>query len=110
MNITEVRITPLENSKTLAMASITIDNDFVVTGLRILNGQNGLWVAMPSRKGNNDEYHDIVFPVTREARQTIQEKVLSVYRPSNVQEALEQQGERNRQAPVIEVAEEDLPF
>jgi len=88
MNITEVKIYKLQDSKTLALASITIDNEFVVTGLRVLNGQNGLWVSMPSRKnkegtvnkdGSPKLYSDVCFPITREARQNIIDLVLAKY-------------------------------
>ena len=113
MNITECRITVLENSKTLALASITIDNDFVVRGLRVLNGSNGLFVAMPSRKDGQGEYHDICFPITQDARMTLTDTVLKMYNstvnPTPI-DVMREQGKKARQAPPIDVSEEDLPF
>lgn len=80
MNITDVRITRLESGgKVRAMASITFDECFVVTGLRIIEGSNGLFVAMPSHKLPGGTYKDICFPVTRDTREAIQEAVLAKY-------------------------------
>lgn len=80
MIITDVRITHLDSGgKVRAMASITFDECFVVTGLRIMDGSNGLFVAMPSRKLPDGEYKDICFPVTRDTREAIQEAVLAKY-------------------------------
>lgn len=89
MNITDVKVIKLEDSKTLALANITIDHDFVVSGLRILNGKNGLWVTLPNRKDSKGEYHDIAFPITKEAYQTIQDTVLEKYQPFASPEAEE---------------------
>lgn len=80
MNITEVRITRLESEgKVRAMANITIDECFVVTGLRIMEGSKGLFVAMPSRKLPDGTYKDICFPTSKDTRNAIQETVLSKY-------------------------------
>ena len=78
MNITQVKVTKLTDSKTLAFASITFDECFVVTGLKVLNGKNGLWVAMPNRK-KDEEYIDTAFPITKEFRQTVIDAVLNEY-------------------------------
>jgi len=80
MKITEVRITRLESDgKIRAMASVTFDECFVVTGLKVLEGSNGLFVSMPSRKLPDGTYKDICFPVTRDTREAIQEAVLARY-------------------------------
>ena len=80
MKITEVRITRLESDgKIRAMASVTFDECFVVTGLKVLEGSNGLFVSMPSRKLPDGTYKDICFPVTKDTREAIQEAVLAKY-------------------------------
>jgi stage V sporulation protein G len=80
MNITEVKIFKLDDSgATKALASITINNEFVVGGMKVLDGKNGLWVAMPNRKNKQDEYKDICFPITREAREQIIKAVLDKF-------------------------------
>lgn len=80
MTITEVRITRLESDgKIRAMASVTFDECFVVTGLKVLDGSNGLFVSMPSRKLSDGTYKDICFPVTKDTREAIQDAVLARY-------------------------------
>jgi stage V sporulation protein G len=114
MNITNVKIHKLENSKTLALANITIDNDFVVSGLKVLNGQNGYWVAMPNRKKQDGEYQDIAFPVTKEARQAIQDKVLAKFHETHSHAEFSSNEAKQVYEDVkyepIDVNEEDLPF
>lgn len=80
MNI-QAKISLLANStnNVKAMASITFDNVFVVTGIRVVQGQNGLFTAMPSRKTASGEYKDVCFPVTGEFRKEINDKVIEAY-------------------------------
>ncbi len=67
------------NSKIKGSASITIQECFVVKGIRIIEGSNGLFTAMPSRKNANGEYNDICFPITAEARKIINDEILRAY-------------------------------
>ena len=83
MNITEVKIRKYENNATKAFASVTFDNAFVVTGLTVVEGSNGLFVSMPQTKGKDkdgkDRWFDICFPATKDGRQAITEAVLEAY-------------------------------
>jgi len=80
MNITEVKTYPvLGDGKIRAMVSITIDECFVVTGLKIIEGSKGLFVSMPSRKTADGEYKDVCFPVTKDTREAMQEQILAAY-------------------------------
>jgi len=80
MNITDVRLKKLNNgSKMKAIASITIDDSFVVREIRVIEGQNGLFVAMPSRKIPSGEFRDIAHPINSETRQLIQSLILDEY-------------------------------
>ena len=81
MNITDVKITNLTGAETSckALASITIDGSFVVTGIRIIESAKGLFCAMPSRKTPAGDYKDICFPITREARQEMIDAILNKY-------------------------------
>lgn len=85
MKITETRVYPLskKDSNLKAFASITIDNAVCITGIRIVEGSNGLFISMPQSKDNDGEYHDIVFPVTRDTREAIQDAVLEAYDDTN---------------------------
>lgn len=80
MNITDVRLKKLNNgSKMKAIASITIDDAFVVREIRVIEGQNGLFIAMPSRKIPSGEFRDIAHPINSETRQLIQNLILEEY-------------------------------
>lgn len=77
----EAKVNLLSNSTNniKALASITIENCFVVTGIRIIETQKGFFCAMPSRKNANGEYKDICFPITAEARAAINDEILKVF-------------------------------
>ena len=79
MDITEVRITLRDEGRLRAFASITFDNCFVVRGLKIIESTNGTFVAMPSRKRGNGEYQDIAHPISREAREWLENAVIAAY-------------------------------
>jgi stage V sporulation protein G len=79
MEITEVRISLRSDDKLKAFASITFDDCFVVRGLKIIEGANGTFVAMPSRKRNDGTYQDVAHPVNNHTRQRIEAKILSEY-------------------------------
>ena len=84
MKVTDVRIRigkkQTENIERLkAYADITFDESFVIHGLKIIDGQNGLFVAMPSRKMPNGEFKDIVHPITPELRQEITKVILDKF-------------------------------
>lgn len=79
MNITKVTLRPVAMNKVVAIASIVIDDCFVVHDLRVVNGDKGLFVAMPSRKLPNGEFRDICHPISTDARNDIQEAVLQQF-------------------------------
>ncbi len=83
MKITDVRIfrTKGKNNKSslLAFASITISDEFVVGGFRIVDGSKGIFVAMPSQLGADDEYHDSAYPITKEAREEIVDAIMEAF-------------------------------
>ena len=87
MKITDVRIHILKTENRLkAFASIVIDDAFAIHELRILDGREGLFVAMPSRLVHDDVYRDIAHPVTSEARFAIEQAVLEAYEAAIKQE------------------------
>ena len=81
MEITNVRVRVVEkeNSKMRGFASVTIDNQFVVHDIRILEGDNGLFLAMPSKQTAPGEYRDIAHPINPEARQLFTDAILEEY-------------------------------
>jgi stage V sporulation protein G len=79
MEITEVRLTLRHEDRLKAFVSITFDNAFVVRGLKVIEGNGGLFVAMPSRRRKDGEFRDIAHPINNDARQMIEEAVLTEY-------------------------------
>lgn len=80
MKITDVRIRKInEEGKMKAIVSVTFDDAFVVHDIKIIEGQNGPFIAMPSRKMADGEYRDIAHPINSETRTMIQEAVFAEY-------------------------------
>ncbi len=79
MDITKVTLRPVSMNKVCAIASIVIDDAFVIHDLRVVNGDKGLFVAMPSRKLPNGDFRDICHPINSEARDRIQQAVLEQF-------------------------------
>ncbi|HHX96937.1 MAG TPA: septation regulator SpoVG [Clostridia bacterium] len=80
MNITDIRIRKINyEGKMKAIVSITFDDAFVVHDVKVVEGNNGLFVAMPSRKMPDGEFRDIAHPISSEAREIIQTAVLKAY-------------------------------
>ena len=80
MQITDVRIRKVEKEgKMKAVVSITIDEEFVVHYIKIIEGEKGLFIAMPSRKSADGEYRDIAHPINSDTRDRIQKLILEKY-------------------------------
>ena len=82
MKITDTKFFPLKakDSKVKAFASVTLDKAICITGIRIIDGSKGLFISFPQQKGSDEEYHDVVFPVTKEAREGFSKKILDAYK------------------------------
>ncbi|MDE5579854.1 MAG: septation regulator SpoVG [Treponemataceae bacterium] len=88
MQITELRIRKVTGEgKLRAYVTITFDNCFVVHNVKIIEGKDGLFVAMPSKKTANGEYKDVAHPISPEFRAEIQNKILDEYNAGHVMEA-----------------------
>ena len=79
MEITEVRLTLRGEDRLKAFVSITFDNAFVVRGLKVIEGNSGLFVAMPSRRGKDGTFRDVAHPINNETRDMIERVVLDEY-------------------------------
>ena len=90
MQITDVRVRRIEKEgKMKAIVSITLDNEFVIQDIKVIEGEKGMFIAMPSRKAADGEYRDIAHPINSETRDMIQSVILNKYETT----ALESQGE-----------------
>ena len=87
MQITDVRIRKVEKERKMkAVVSITIDEEFVVHDIKIIEGEKGLFIAMPSRKAADGEYRDIAHPINSDTRDRIQKLILEKYQETMVVE------------------------
>lgn len=90
MNITDVRIRRVaKEGKMKAVVSITIDEEFVVHDIKVIEGEKGLFIAMPSRKATDGEYRDIAHPINSSTRERIQNIILEKYEQVLAEEPLE---------------------
>lgn len=80
MNITDVRVRKItKEGKMKAVVSITLENEFVVHDIKVIEGEKGLFIAMPSKKANDGEYRDIAHPINSETREKMQSMILEAY-------------------------------
>ena len=79
--ISDIRIFPVNNKKSncCAMVSVTLANVFCISGIKIMDGSKGLFVAMPSAKNRQDEWHDICYPITKEFRKVMSDSILKAF-------------------------------
>ena len=88
MNITDVRVRKIDKEgKMRAIVSITIDDEFVVHDIKVIEGDKGLFIAMPSRMATDGEYRDIAHPINSSTRASLQELILKKYAEAKDEEA-----------------------
>ena len=88
MNITDIRVRKVtKEGKMKAVVSITIDDALVVHDIKVIDGDKGLFIAMPSRKTAEGEYRDIAHPISTESRERLQTMILKAYEDSLKEEA-----------------------
>ena len=88
MKITDIRVRRINSeSKMKAVVSVTIDEEFVVHDIKVIEGPNGLFIAMPSRKTPDGEFTDIAHPINSETREKLQTAILEAYENSAKEEA-----------------------
>ncbi len=80
MEITDIRVRRIaKEGKMKAVVSITIDNEFVVHDIKVIEGEKGLFIAMPSKKASDGEFRDIAHPINSETREGMQRMILERY-------------------------------
>ena len=94
MEITDIRIRQMsEEGKMKAVVSVTFDNSFVVHDIKIIEGQDKLFIAMPSRKTPENEFKDIAHPINMEMREKLQERIIDKYESTLVQQEIAEEWE-----------------
>lgn len=87
MQITDVRVRKIaKEGKMKAVVSITLDDEFVVHDIKVIEGEKGLFIAMPSKKATDGEYRDIAHPIKSETRDRIQRLILEAYEKAALEE------------------------
>ncbi|MBO5469674.1 MAG: septation regulator SpoVG [Lachnospiraceae bacterium] len=80
MEITDIRLKKVtKEGKMKAIVSITLDNEFAVHDIKVIEGEKGLFIAMPSRKAADGDYRDIAHPINQATRERIQSLILAEY-------------------------------
>ncbi|GMO38316.1 MAG: septation regulator SpoVG [Termitinemataceae bacterium] len=93
MQLTDIRVRKASGEgKLKAYVTITFDDCFVVHNVKIIEGKEGLFIAMPSRKNRNGEYKDVAHPINGDFRNSMQEKILEKYNSGDFQEGVDDQG------------------
>ncbi len=87
MNITDVKVFIRESNQLKAFVNIVIDDAFIIRNIKVIEGDKGLFVAMPSRRVSSGEYRDIAHPINTETRQMLEEQILLAYK-EELQKAL----------------------
>jgi stage V sporulation protein G len=88
MEITQVKVFPVNEEKLRAYVSIVLDDCFLVSDLKVIHGPNGLFISMPSKRKKTGEFKDIAHPLNRETREWMEKRILGEY-----EKALSQQPE-----------------
>ena len=92
MQITDVRIRKIAaDGKMKAIVSVTFDNEFVVHDIKVIEGDKGLFIAMPSKKSADGEYRDIAHPINSDTRQLMQQMILDSYEKAAADSAQDEQ-------------------
>lgn len=98
MEITQVKVFPVDEERLKAYVSIVLDDCFLVSDLKVIQGPNGVFVSMPSKRKKNGEFKDIAHPLNRETRERMERRILSEYERIRTEPVA---------APVEDVVEEE---
>ena len=92
MQVTDVRVRKIEKEgKMRAIVSITLENEFVIHDIKVIEGEKGMFIAMPSRKAADGEYRDIAHPINSATRDMIQRVILDKYETTTLETAQEEE-------------------
>lgn len=80
MEITEVRVYPVREEKLKAFVSVVFDRCFMVNDIKVIQGKEGLFISMPSRRKKNGEFKDVAHPLNQDTRKWVEERILGEYR------------------------------
>ena len=88
MEITQVKVFPVQEEKLKAYVSIVLDDCFLVSDLKVIHGPNGLFISMPSKRKKNGDFKDIAHPLNRETRKRMERRILEEYERAKSSDAV----------------------
>jgi stage V sporulation protein G len=103
MEITEVKVFPVQEEKLKAFASIVIDRCFMVNDIKVIQGKDGLFISMPSRRKKNGDFKDVAHPLNNETRRMMEERILAEY--ARAREARPGEAQPGMAAPAVRRSE-----
>lgn len=98
MEITDIRVFPVDEDKLKAFVTVVFDRCFVVSDIKVINGPNGLFISMPSKRRKNGTFKDVAHPLNSETRRMIEEKILTRYEQVLAQNGTPRRAHRPREA------------
>jgi len=104
MEITQVKVFPVEEERLKAYVSIVLDDCFLVSDLKVIQGPNGVFVSMPSKRKKNGEFKDVAHPLNRETRERMERRILSEYEKVRSEAPVERPVEIPDEEPAREAA------
>ena len=104
MEITQVKVFPVEEERLKAYVSIVLDDCFLVSDLKVIQGPNGVFVSMPSKRKKNGEFKDVAHPLNRETRERMEKRILTEYEKVRVETSAASPMEIREAEPAQEVA------
>lgn len=115
MQVTEIKVFPVDEEKLRAFVSIVIDRCFMVNDIKVINGRDGLFISMPSRRKKNGKFKDVAHPLNNETRQMIEGMILTEYQQAlderaMVTDQLPEAPPAPQEAPVVEMRDEPSDF
>jgi len=104
MEITQVKVFPVEEERLKAYVSIVLDDCFLVSDLKVIQGPNGVFVSMPSKRKKNGEFKDVAHPLNRETRERMERRILTEYEKARSEAAANAAAELPEEEPAREAA------
>jgi stage V sporulation protein G len=104
MEITQVKVFPVEEERLKAYVSIVLDDCFLVSDLKVIQGPNGVFVSMPSKRKKNGEFKDVAHPLNRETRERMERRILSEYEKVRSEAPVDRPVEIPEEEPAREAA------
>ena len=109
MDITQVKVFPVDQEKLKAYVSIVLDECFLISDLKVIQGPGGLFISMPSKRRKTGEFKDIAHPLNRETRERMEKRILAEYEKARAAMPARPAAEAPEESPAHALEEEPTP-